>query len=270
MSGSGFDPHAMISVLKKIQNEQLASSQEVPPYLLTHPGANERMANIDIMMAGYINRSSPTEEVIRLRKLFPFFKLTIAVQYGDQSYWERTLSKKLSTAPDSVHALFGMGLLKKTQMDYEGSIQYLRKALSLAPNTMPIVMTLARVYQLKGDYSESLRLLNKGLELSPNNMNIIYMSAINYQRLEQYEKAIPLFERLIHPVPYKNQVLYNLGICYGRRGQLAKAHYYFGLFFRQKGMKDKAKLHFKKALELSNPRDMEIKRKIERELDRLP
>ncbi len=265
MNKSGFDPSAMIEVLKKIQSEQLAGSQEIPPYLLTHPGASERMSNIEVMTTGH-HQKSPTQEVIYLRRLFPFFKLTIAIQYGNQEYWESVISKKLRNNPYSVVSLYGLGLVKKMQMDYISAVNYLKKADELSPQTLPILLALARVYQLKGDYRNSLVQIQRALSMVPGNKRLLFIEGTIYQQLEQYEKAIPIFKGLTNPIPFKDEVLYNLGICYGRRGELAKAHYYFGLYFKRKGMTRKAKLHFEKAKKLSTKESSQLKNKIIQEL----
>lgn len=266
MERSGFDPSAMIEVLKRIQKEQLTGPGDIPSYLLTHPGASERISNIEIMMNQYLKKPPPPE-VTKLRRLFPFFRISIGTQYGSTGFWEQTLRKELKRNPNSLTALFGMGLIKKRELDYKDAVQYLSRANKLSPHNLPVILALAKTYQLKGDYQKALKQIKRAYALAPGNKSILYMYGMIYQQLELYRKAIPIFEQLSSPAPFKNEVFYNLGICYGRLGKLARAHYYFGLFFKRKDMPEKAKLHFKKAKALAKGESVELKDKIDKELN---
>ncbi|MFC1823513.1 hypothetical protein ACFL9T_12455 [Thermodesulfobacteriota bacterium] len=87
--------------------------------------------------------------------------------------------------------------------------------------------------------------------------------AKSYQDLEEYAKAIPLHEKLIATGFVKDDVYHNLGVCYGRENRLPLAHYYFGIYFRQKGNLGKADFHFKEAERLSGS-DPALRAKIQK------
>ena len=251
MSEAGFNPASMIKTLKKIQKEQMLAVDQIPAYLLTHPGGPERMANYETMVDADKSLIHETADTVKYRQFFPIFKAILRAKYTDTKDAERAFNRDLKDDPKSIWAHFGLGIVLRETQEYAKAIENFYEALKRRPNSIFILRNLAETYQLMGREDEAIPLLSEALTLDPDDRTSLYLIAVSYENLEEYGKAIPIFEKLTSMRPVKNEVYYNIGVCYGRLNKLALAHYNFGIFFKKEGKLGKAQFHFQKAEEFS-------------------
>jgi predicted Zn-dependent protease len=263
-SSAGFDPRAMVSVLKKIERESGYGTGEIPPYLLTHPGAPERIAAIEVMLQGY-EKPPDTKETKELRARFPVFRTMVVALCQDKEAARREFRKGLAADPESFMAHYGLGLLQEREGLADEALNHLKIALRQQPDSVPIMYALGEAYQTSGQYENSISILNKALEQSPDDKGIMYLLGLSFQNLEQYDHASRIFERLTFLPPVKDRVYYDLGVVYGRQGKLALAHYNLGIYSTKLNKREEALFHFKKASELAGS-DPALKEKIDKAL----
>jgi predicted Zn-dependent protease len=261
---SGFDPAGMLTALQKIQRENWYGSQDIPAYLLTHPGAPERMATIESMLRGY-EKTSDHETTKKLRALFPIFQTMVIALCLDKEQAARELEKRLRDDPSSGTAHYGLGLILQREGKLNQALEHFKIAGRENTDSIPVMFSLAETYQMLGEYEDSVSVLRKALELSPKDKEILFLLALSLQELEQYSQASEIYERLTFLPPVKDTVYYNLGIVYGRQGKLALAHYNLGIYFSKLRSREKASFHFEKAKELVS-NDAALQNKIEKAL----
>lgn len=250
MTLAGFDPSGMIDLLNALEKGHFEGANAVPSYLLTHPGGPERISNIESMTVGYKPRGE-NSEVAKLRKLFPYFKVTVTAKYADTEQAERLLKNLAQESPDSAVVNYGYGLMWKEKADYAKAIEYLEKASRKDPTFLPILTNLGEAYHLMGQDRHAISVFERALKINDQDKATLFLLAGSYESLEEYGKATVFYERLASMKPVKDEVYQNLGICYGREGKLAQAHYHFAIYFLKLGELRKAKFHFQKADELA-------------------
>jgi len=261
---SGFHPQGMVSVLKKLQREQWYGGEGVPPYMLTHPGAPERMANIEVMLQGY-NKMPDPDKTTQLRSRFPLFHTMVMALCMDKEAAIREFEARLLANPQSAMAHYGLGLALERDGRVADALDHLKSALKVEPYSIPILFTTANAYLTIGQYEDSISVLQKALERDPKDKEILFLYALSLQNLEQYSQAAKIYERLTFLTPVKDMVYYNLGLVLGRQGNLALAHYNLGIYSTKRKEKEKALFHFKKAEELAS-HDAALREKINRAL----
>ncbi len=261
---AGFDPRAMVSVLKKIQRESGYGTGEIPPYLLTHPGAPERMAAIEIMLQGY-EKPPDTKETKELRATFPVFRTMVVALCHDKDAATKEFRKGLSADPESFMAHYGLGLVLEREGLADEALNHLKIALRQQPGSVPIMYAMGKTYQTSGQYENSISILNEALEQSPNDKEIMYLLGVSFQYLERYGEASRIFERLSFLRPVKDRLYYNLGLVYGRQGKLGLAHYNLGIYFTKLNKREEALFHFRKANEYAGS-DPALKERIDKAL----
>lgn len=261
MRQSGFDPSAMVTVLNKMQAQEVYGTDKVPAYLRTHPTGPERMSNIDSLLEAD-QALEKRDEAESFRKRFHVFQTILCAAYGDPDSSKRRFMDNIEKGKNEALAYFGLGLLSKDESDYEQARSHLKRALELRSDLVVIRNQLAEVYQLQGHYKEALRVLEGAYESDRSSRRTQYLMGISYQNMEDYGRAIRLFERLSATEPVPDEVFYNLGICYGRQNRLALAHYNFGLYFKRTYQPKKARFHFDKAMDLGK-HDMDLVHKIQ-------
>jgi predicted Zn-dependent protease len=247
---SGFDPSGMVTVLKKIQREHWYGGDAIPPYLQTHPGAPERMANIEAMLQGY--RKKPDHDRTKqLRSRFPLFQTMVTALCIEEEDGIREFTKRLRSNPKSALALYGLGLVLERAGRITEALDHLHQSLRENPDSIEVMFSMGNAYLTNGQYKESLSILEKALTLAPRDKEILYLYALSLQNLERYNEAAKIYERLTFLPPVKDRVYYNLGLTYGRQGNLAIAHYNLGIYFTKLRKRTQALFHFKKAEQLA-------------------
>lgn len=259
----GFDPSGMITTMTKLEKGQWHGADVVPPYLLTHPGGAERMANMEVMLANYAP-SKERGQTSKYRDLFPFFKTVLRAKATDPHEAEKRFNQELEKDPSSTLAQFGLGIVWQERSELDRSIQHFQEALKNAPDSLPVLKELAETYQLKGQDKEAADILKKTLRTDSNDKSSLFLLAKSYENLDEYPQAIRIYERLLTMAPVRNEVFYNLGVSYGRENRLALAHYHFGVYFKRIGEKKKAKFHFQKADDLARD-DAALRNRIRQE-----
>ena len=268
MDRAGFDPGGMVAVLKKLEQATWIDANAIPPYLLTHPGGPERVATMEIRLGDYAGQPE-NKESARFRKLFPYVKAVVIAKSGDARNGERIFSAELEKNPASAPAHFGLGIVRKEQLEYAGAVEHLEKALSLKPRILPILTALAEAYQMQGRNQRAVQVLERALAVDDQDKTALFLLALSYRDLEDYRKSVVFLERLASMKPVKDEVYYHLGMSYGREGKLAQAHYNFGVYFKKSGVVDKARFHFQKAEELAGS-DQLLRNRIQSEREGLP
>jgi len=77
----------------------------------------------------------------------------------------------------------------------------------------------------------------------------LYYLGRGYQESGAFEQALPLLLKVRKEKPEFVEVYYPLGSIYGRIGQKGLSHFYFGKYFKLRGERSNALLHFRKAYE---------------------
>ena len=247
---SGFDPGGMVTVLKKIQRQHWYGGDAIPSYLQTHPGAPERMANIEAMLQGY-EKKLDSDKAKQLRSRFPLFHTMATALCMEPADAKMEFVKRLRIDPKSPLALYGLGLVLEREGKITEAIDSFRQALAERPEFIEAMFSMGSAYISNGHYEESLSIVQKALALAPQDKDILYLNALSLQKLEQHDKAANIYERLTFLPPVNDMVYYNLGLVYGRQGNLAHAHYNLGIYFKRLRKITEALFHFRKAEELA-------------------
>ncbi|MBW2063444.1 MAG: M48 family metalloprotease [Deltaproteobacteria bacterium] len=266
---AGFDPGGMIPTLKKIQNARMLDPDSIPPYLLTHPLGPERIANIEIMIKSGPRPKQPAREVFVYRKYFPHFKTVLRAKYSDPRDAEARFREELERNPASTLAHLGLGLVYKRKNEHDLAIKHLKEALRGEPDSKNILVYLGEVYQLLGKDEQAVPLFLKAMEIDRSDTRAMFLLAKSYQNLEQHDRAINLLKRLSSMGHDQEEIFYSLGISYGRQNKLAQAHYYFGIYFRNRNDKEKALFHLKRAEKLARD-DLLLKNRIRKAMEDFP
>jgi tetratricopeptide (TPR) repeat protein len=142
-------------------------------------------------------------------------------------------------------------MLMMEDAEYDKAIEHFEKANALEPDSGIILRILGEAYQYRGRDREAILAFKRATQIDRYDRSAFYLLAVSYQNMGDYKRAIGIYEKLTSPLPIKNEVFYNLGVCHGRSSNLGLAHYYFGIYFKRQGQKDKAEFHLQKAESLS-------------------
>lgn len=122
---------------------------------------------------------------------------------------------------------------------------------------------LGQAYFLDGHYEAALKVLNGADASVADPSRSFYLGRIQME-MGQTEAARKTFEQLVADSPGFTEALYYLGEAYGKLEVMDDAHFYLGLYCKEKGDVRKAVFHLERALDKATT--PEKKAKIEAEL----
>jgi predicted Zn-dependent protease len=248
MERAGYDPRAMVTMLKKIRRVSGPASSDPPPYLLTHPAAEQRAGNMEIQMLNLpkTERKRPPEGNLKRiqTKLVAEEKDTARAV----SYFENC-RKRL---PDDPECLFGLGLAQRKMGALDRSIESLSQAAPLAPQDGEIYRELAAAYFLKANFAEAQKYAEQARSLSPSDAKTYFYLGRVYFEQKRLDDALQAFLTANKLDPSFGENYYHMGMAYGSKNMLGPAYRSLGYYYKFMGDPKTALVQFQKALPYFN------------------
>ena len=241
---AGYNGKGLISSLKKMRSKQWFDSREIPTYLTTHPGSEERMAYIDT----WLERHKKTEDNINNYDFERAHTRLVAI-YGDESDALRKFKSDVDHHSDDPLAYYGYGLILEKKGDYQAAEKYLKAALEKRAFDPYILKELGRLYFLEGNYQQAFSILDGAASINSNDPDILFYLGRTQVELGHLTDAVATFEKLISKQPDYPRAFFTLGETYWKLGKEGDAHYCLGIHYKNNRDLKNAVFHLKKALE---------------------
>lgn len=257
---AGYTGNGLLTMMKKIRAQQWYGSDEVPSYLTTHPGSDERIIYIDNWMA---SNTPGVQAKARENLDFKRMRTRLFALYGDEQQALRQFAAESRDKPENFLAQYGYGLALARAGNRKEAIVAYKKALELHAFDPYLPTDLGQAYFLDGHYEAALKVLSGADPNVPDPGRSFYLGRIQME-MGQTEAARKTFDQLVTNYPGYTEALYYLGEAYGKLDVMDDAHFYLGLYCKERGDVRKAVFHLERALEKAS--DNEKKAKIEAEL----
>jgi predicted Zn-dependent protease len=258
MAEAHYDPQAMIIFLKKIYRWERAISPDIPTYLATHPAIDERITYLsDTSMDMPKSLTPPPPAAGDLKKI----QIRIFLEERGGTEGISRFSSLLQEKPGDVDALYGLGMSYAMVGKTKEAISYLSEALKASPKDGYIVRELGMAYFQTREVDKALDALQEALHTFPHDTSILYYLAQINQERGRWDDALSFYQRVLELDPGRTELYHDLGVVYDKKGVLDLSHENFGLYFKEKGQRETALFHFRKALEYT--RDVSKRRHLE-------
>lgn len=258
LTDAGYAPQAMVTFLKKIYRWERAIAPDVPTYLKTHPGIDERITYLsDTFMA------TPQYAGIHPPAAGDLKKIQIRLFLGEKGGIEgiNQYSSLLREKPGDVDLLYGLGLSQLMVGRPQEAIAHLSEALKASPKDEFIVRELGIAYFEAKEVDKALDVLKDFIHIFPRDTTILYYLAQANQEKGRWDDALSLYHQVLDIDPGRVELYFNLGVIYDKKGVLDLSHENFGRYFKEKGQREIALFHFRKASELTQ--DPQKKKELE-------
>src|SRR4030043_225463 len=251
LTKAGYDPNGMITFLNKITRMSLSLAPQIPSYLSTHPAMEDRIALLGNLMQITPRPPGPFRTIPNFRRI----QIKAFVEEREPHVAVTHFQPFIDANPQDVNGYYGLGLAYRKMGRFDKSIEVLQSAHSFAPNDLDILKERGVVYFLSGKLGQALEDLEtvrskpstgKGQN---NALHTLYYLGRTYQEKGECSKALPLLLKVQKDASFFIDVHLNLGSIYGRVGQKGLSHFYFGKYFKLRGDKKNALLHFRTAIE---------------------
>ncbi|MBW2566492.1 MAG: M48 family metalloprotease [Deltaproteobacteria bacterium] len=248
LNKAGYGSEGLLKTLERIRAKRWFGPEEIPTYLSTHPAVESRMAYLDTWIQ---TRPKPTRPVhpgdpTDFRKV----KVKLIALYGDAGIAHSTFDSQLRKDPNDALAYYGKGLVLDRDGKKEEAAEALKKALEWRPLDVDILRDLGKTYFHMGDYARALKTLRGVLASSPQDREGWFLLGRAQMETGDLNDALDSFKTLVDTAPDYLQGIYYLGETYGKLGNLGEAHYFLGVYYKEKGRFKNAKFHLNRALNL--------------------
>ncbi|MGH7831706.1 MAG: M48 family metallopeptidase, partial [Candidatus Binatia bacterium] len=104
MAEAGYDPRAALGFLRILDQERTLNPVDLPPYLMTHPLSQERVANVELVIRSMTPERSRAEEPDQIKRIQTILRL----ERHEENAVIAEQNKLLDTSPAEAMHLLGI------------------------------------------------------------------------------------------------------------------------------------------------------------------
>ncbi len=246
LTAAGYDPRGFIEVFNKIVRHRWLLSENVPSYLLTHPGTAERITYLESMINYYHPKVTYHPDPFRLRRV----QVRVKVFTHDAGSLVVRYRAEIRKSPEDPFLHYGLALALAKLRRFEEAAQEMAYVIEKWPAKDDFRLDLAEIYFQSGRYEKALPILEWYVRRHPYRLGAGYLLARCYQETKRYEEARALYEKLLNKMADNAEFHYHYARLLAALGQGGQAHYQFALHFQLKGENKVALYHLRQALRL--------------------
>jgi predicted Zn-dependent protease len=244
MRAAGFDPHGMVSFMKRLWEEQRTMPiDQIPPYMLSHPLTDERITNLEVATRDLPTVPGSQKASFALERV----QTIVRALRGDRA--TRARYETASAAGGRALALYGILLL------YQGKLPAALAALdqAKAAGIDDLDDDIAAARFRSGDLDGAAVVLRGRVETAPDDAEARALLGQLLLTKGDYAGAVRELDRARTIVPALDQVEYDLGQAYGRSGDSARGFYHTARAFEMRGDVEQARAQYAKSAKLFPP-----------------
>ncbi len=224
MAEAGYEPKAALVFLKIIDQERVLNPIEVPPYLMTHPVSQERIANVEGVIRSLDLKRPKSELPDPLKKIQTILRLERHESDAVIAEYE----KQLSQNPESSEAMHLLGVAHYYNGRWAKARDYYERAKAANPKSPGIDRDLGRGYTQLGEFRLAHLAFERALAAEPNQtLNYLFQGEL-YDKELKLPEAVDAYLRAAKLSPAWAVPVRRLGEVYGKMNRLGDAYYYLG------------------------------------------
>ncbi|HET9765180.1 MAG TPA: M48 family metalloprotease, partial [Casimicrobiaceae bacterium] len=244
MRVAGYDPHGMVSFMKRLWEEQRTMPiDQIPPYMLSHPLTDERITNLEAATRGMPTMPGSQKPSFALERVQAIVR-ALDLDRGTRARYERA-----SAAGGRALALYGIVLL------YQGKLPTALAALdqAKAEGVADLDDDIAGARFRSGDLDGAALVLRGRVEAAPDDAEARALLGQVLLTKGDYAGAVRELDRARALAPALDQVEYDLGQAYGKNGDPARGFYHIARALEMRGDAEHARAQYAKSVKLFPP-----------------
>lgn len=239
---AGFEPAAMLGMLRKINAQQQLNPTVVPPYFQSHPLTGERMSYLESSLGKsewQVKTKAASHELLRVQAIARANAQTRKEAVPD---YERALAA--AKPAERPVALELIGLLMAHGEDYAPAIEYLEQAEKAGRR---VDRELGRSYLRKGRLEDARPRLTRAAAAAPKDWNAQADFGDLWYQLGEYPRSVDAYQKSVSAYPWLPDVQQSLGRALNKAGKLGEAFYWYGRAAELQGQPAQALSYYQQA-----------------------
>lgn len=261
MAAAGYDPKGSLVFLKTLDQERTLNPMDIPPYLMTHPVTQDRVANVELVIRSLGKTEVKSEEPDPLKKIQIITRM--ARHDADAAIGE--YEKLARQNPESSEARHLLAFAQQLKGQLSQARQNYEKARQLSPNNPDLNRDLGRLYTRLEDWPSAQAAFDRALAAEPKEpLTYLYLGEL-YEKKGDLRSAAGAYLNAHNLSPLWDKPPYRLGVVYGKLDRLGDGYYYLGRSYLLQDEDEKAIADFEKAIKAvgeNSPRGQLIKEEL--------
>ena len=261
----GYDPRALSTMLLRMKRATLGLGDNIPNYLSTHPGTDDRVLHIQALL----QRRPPRKKSMgRYTPVFKLVKVRSMALYHRPEEAMAKFKKRLRRESSDAMARYGLALVQSRLGRTKEAVRQFNRLIKAHPDTLVYIRGRSVAYYQAGKYQQARAGLTRLLITHPKDAQALFYLGRCYEEGGDLEAAEGAYSRLVllmHEAPLAH---YHYGLVLGRLGKEGLARYHLALAARMKGRFKNAIYHFKQAKRLLKGRT-DLKSTIDDEIKKI-
>jgi predicted Zn-dependent protease len=220
---AGYEPAAMMTLLKKLNEDRAINPMQIPPYFLSHPLTGERLTNLEATLGKREWEATKQIPSPRLRRMQAIARATSQTRDDCVPDYERRLAN--AKPEEKAEALELLGVLMSHGEEWGSAEKYLREAEAAGRN---VDRELGRTAFRRGSFSEARTRLGRVLARTPGDWDTLADLASMDAEEGNFAAAAQKLEKSVAGEPYRVEVLRALGRALGKSQREGEGFYWFG------------------------------------------
>ncbi len=251
MAEAGYNPKEVLNFLKIMDQERILNPTDVPPYLMTHPVTQERMANAALVVRNLNLGPAPQrfEQADPIKKIQTILRL----ERHESSAVIAANEKLLSQNPENAEAMHLLGVAYYYNGRWQQARENFERARARRPDSPGIDRDLGRLYTQIGEFGLAHQAFDRSLNLHPQEpLNYLFLGDL-YEKESNLREAASAFFRAHTLWPAWAEPLYRLGYAYNKMDRPGDAYYNLGRSELLQDEDKKAIADFERAIKIFGP-----------------
>ena len=251
MREMGRDPAAMEDMLKAMRRISRYRSEQLPPYLLTHPNPEDRLHYVQSLLELEHSQLAAQKNTL-LPDPFPFLRfkyrvLSQALEPEEMRRWCASIIASDKDKDETALARYGLALVNARDLAFAKAIKQMEQVRREYPGKDILNIDLATIYLDAGQLEKGLPLLRQAHQRDPIDTYAAFQLARALEKSGQLAEAEQLYQQTAKALPDYAQVYYELGRLKSRQNKPAVSNFYLAKYYLYEGRVKQAQDYFKKA-----------------------
>ena len=264
---AGYDPRGLLQSFETLAFYQQFNTPDTPIYFSTHPGLNERLKNLELLLR------QPSEEPTTpspAGRFVDWGRITVGLQAQLQPLTEAPVLVRgvadVAGNPERKQYLTGVAYLKMG--NFAKAVPEYLAAVAANPDSAVYRADLALSYFQLQKTEMALSEAQEALKRDPHQATALVVLGRLEEHSGRFAEAITFYEDVSGPLADDPLLHLRLAQSYGQVGDEARRAYHLGRYLRLDLKPLAAVREFKKAIELAADKS-ELAEKISQELEEI-
>lgn len=235
----GRNPNAMEEMLKSMRRITRYRSEQLPPYLLTHPNPEDRLDYVQSLLE-LERRKLDAKPYPEDLGSFSFlrFKYRVLSQSIDSEDLRVHCANTLASTEEGVRmamAHYGLFLLNVKENSFEEAQKHLAVVQNEFPGRDILNVDLSALYIDAGEVDKAVPLLRRMYERDPTDMYCTFKLATAMAMQGRYEEAEKFYLEVAKNIPEYSQVYYELARVKSSQKKRGISTFYLAKYYLYEG-----------------------------------